>query len=93
MKKIKIIVLLYFVLIILNVKASEVMSWVSPWNISDSKTVLASSYGGVSVKSTLNRLGLQFWDLYSNGSVSLNTTNANVQVSDVTWFANWGKQN
>ena len=75
------------------VKAFEVMSWVSPWNIPDSKTVLASSYGGVTVGSTLSRLGLQFWDLYSNGNVSLATSSSNVQAADVTWFANWGKQN
>jgi hypothetical protein len=73
----------------LPVSAQVVMTWVSPYYISDSKTVLETSYGGIPVKSTLSRVGLQFWNISSKGSVSLlHSTDADVQ-----WFADWGKQN
>lgn len=69
--------------------AQEVMTWVSPYYINDSKTVLETSYGGIPVKSSLSRVGLQFWNISSKGSVSLlHSTDV-----DVRWFANWGKQN
>ncbi len=73
----------------INVLAHEVMTWVPPNLIKESKMVLESSYGGIPVKSTLSRVGLQFWNLSSKATVSLlNNTDA-----DVKWFVNWGKQN
>ena len=72
-----------------TVSAQEVMTWVSPYFINDSKTVLGKTYGGIPVKSALSRVGLQFWNISSQGSVSLlHSTDA-----DVRWFADWGKQN
>jgi hypothetical protein len=41
------------------------------------------------VKSALSRVGLQFWNISSKGSVSL----SNSTTADVQWFVNWGKQN
>jgi hypothetical protein len=72
-----------------TVSAQEVMTWVSPYFIRDSKTVLENTYGGIPVKSALSRVGLQFWNISSQGSVSLlHSTDA-----DVRWFAGWGKEN
>lgn len=74
--------------------AHEVMTWVSPYFINDSKTVLATSFGGIPVRSTLSRVGLQFWNISSKGAVSLQS-NLNKQITDaeVNWWVNWGKQN
>jgi len=69
--------------------AYDVMTWVSSSYIKESKIVLESSYGGISVKSALSRVGLQFWEISSKSTVSLtNSTDA-----DVRWFADWGKRN
>ena len=70
-----------------------VMTWVSPYYISDAKTVLENSYGGIPVKSALSRVGLQFWIIRSNGTVSLSIVNSQVTDAEVHWFSNWGKQN
>lgn len=72
-----------------QVSSQEIVTWVSPYYINDSKIVLEASFGGIPVKSTISRLGLQFWNISSEGSVSLlHSTDADVQ-----WFADWGKQN
>jgi len=70
------------------------MTWVSPYYINQSKTVLETTYGGIPVKSILSRLGLQFWNISTKGSVNL-LSNGNRQLTDadVRWFASWGKQN
>lgn len=69
--------------------AYEVMTWVPPNYIKESKIVLESSYGGITVKSALSRVGLQFWNISSKSTLSL----MNNADADVRWFADWGKKN
>jgi hypothetical protein len=70
-----------------------VMTWVSPYYVNDAKTVLENSYGDISVKSALTRVGLQFWNIRSDGTVDLMTADNQVSDAGVHWFADWGKQN
>ncbi len=72
-----------------NSSGQEVMTWVSSGFISESKTILADSFGGISVKSAISRVGLQFWNISSKGTVSL----SNSTPADVQWFGDWGKLN
>jgi hypothetical protein len=69
--------------------AYEVMTWVSSSFVKESKIVLESSYGGVPVKGAISRVGLQFWNIGSKGTVSL----SNSSDADVWWFSDWGKKN
>lgn len=77
-----------------EISAHEVMTWVSPYYINESKTVLEKSYGGIPVKSALSRIGLQFWNITTKSTVNLQSNiNKQITVDEVKWWASWGKQN
>jgi hypothetical protein len=69
--------------------ANEVMSWVPPYGIANSKNIVNGTYGKYKAKDGLTHIGLQFWFPTSLGGVTFAGPNA----SDVQWFADWGKAN
>lgn len=63
--------------------AQHVMTWIPPWSIEDSKAMLSRSYGNVSVASTLDRIGLQFWTIRADSRVEYLPGPTD---EDVRWF-------
>jgi hypothetical protein len=68
------------------------MSWVPPYGIDQSKTILQSNFGDYSPSNGLTRLGLQFWIPTMSGGVVKQTV-FDIKDSDVEWFTNWGNDN
>jgi len=51
-------------------KPQNVTGWIPPYGIRTGLEVLNSSYGGVAVAETIQRLGLQFWTLTAQGEIA-----------------------
>ena len=76
-----------------EISAHEVMTWVSPYYINESKIVLEKSYGGIPVKSVLSRIGLQFWNITTKSTVNLQSNlNKQITVDEAKWWAGWEKK-
>jgi hypothetical protein len=70
--------------------AREVMSWVPPYGIEESKAVLTARFGAASPSNSLTRLGLQFWLPAPGGGLVTATNFSAVTASNIAWFADWG---
>ena len=75
-----------------NLNARDVMSWVPPYAITESKNMLESNLGDYSPSDGLTRLGLQFWIPTTSGGV-VKQTEFDIKDSDIAWFTNWGNDN
>lgn len=71
--------------------AGQVITWVAPYRVNQSKTMLQKDFGGVGMKDGLTYLALQMWitagpDIVQDGNVAgPNFDNT------VKWFVDWGK--
>lgn len=76
------------------VQATNVMTWVPNYSISESKAMVAKDFGGVGMKDGLTHLALQFWQPNSSGVLSYSNNGGTPATdADVTWFKNWAKTN
>lgn len=66
---------------------SQVITWVPPYHISESKQKLSAMFGNLTAADGLSRLALQFW-VINGGSLNL----SGVSETDVTWFHDWARQ-
>src|SRR5262249_18626265 len=67
----------------------DVMTWVAPYNQGQWKAALERDTGGAhSPKNTLTRLAAQFWQVQSNGNLSLGASD-----EDTRWVADYSKNN
>ena len=71
---------------------AKVITWVPPYFVSESKTMLQKDFGGVGMKDGITHLALQFW--VPNGpQVSKATRYGELSDSDIEWFRDWGHEN
>jgi hypothetical protein len=66
---------------------AQVLTWVPPYHISESKQRLSAMFGNLSAADGLSRLALQFW-ITNGGALKLDS----VSEADVTWFHDWARQ-
>ncbi|MDB5049645.1 MAG: hypothetical protein JWO30_2716 [Fibrobacteres bacterium] len=73
--------------------AGQVISWVAPYKVDQSKAMLQKDFGGVGMKDGLTWLALQFW--VTNGPNVVQDGNvAGAGFDDkVKWFRDWGHAN
>jgi hypothetical protein len=69
----------------------EVMSWVPPYRLEQSRQVLQRSAGAVTADQFLSRVGLQFWMPTLDGGVRFVPHREPVGDAEVTWFRAWGR--
>jgi hypothetical protein len=65
---------------------AQVITWVPPYHISESKQRLSAMYGNLGAGDGLSELALQFW--VTNGPA----VNLGASEADVTWFHDWARQ-
>jgi hypothetical protein len=67
----------------------DVMTWVAPYNQNQWKAALERNTGGAhSPNNTLTRIAAQFWQVQSNGNVSLGAS-----LEDTRWVADYARRN
>lgn len=73
--------------------AGPVITWVAPYKIGPSKTMLNRDFGGVGMKDGLTYLALQFWVTDGPRVVQDGNAVAGGFDANVKWFKDWGKAN
>jgi hypothetical protein len=73
--------------------SSEVMTWIPPYNIAESKRVLDTTFANIPVSEAISRVGLQFWNIDTSGNVILRNDGYAVAPTDsiVQDLSQWGK--
>jgi len=82
---------LLFVVLSSFATAGNVISWVAPYFISQTKSNLNQDFGGVGMKDGLSHLALQFWVPYGP-QARLATKHGNITPTDIKFFTDWGDQ-
>jgi hypothetical protein len=73
--------------------AHEIMGWVPPYNLENSKKIIAHKAGGIKTSDWLTRFGLQFWGPTKTGGVEFVTHESELDDELVALFVSWGKAN
>jgi len=68
-------------------KTANVITWVPPYRVDESKQQLAATFDGITMADGLSFLALQFW-LTDGASAQL----YQVSEAEVTWFHDWARQ-
>lgn len=74
----------------------KVISWVPPYSIPQSKTILQQNFGGgIGIKDGLTHLALQFWIPSDDRKSAILSPTFSYAISDaeIEWFKNWGQAN
>jgi hypothetical protein len=72
--------------------AGNVISWVAPYFMSQTKNTLNQNFDGVGMKDGLTHLALQFW-VPNGAQASLANRYGNITATDIQFFTDWGDQN
>jgi spore germination protein YaaH len=67
--------------------SAEVLTWVPPYHVQESKQMLSAKFGNLTAADGLSQLALQFW-ITNGGSLNLDA----VSEADITWFHDWARQ-
>ena len=78
--------------ILFDWRGAKVITWVPPYYVHASKTMLQKDFGGVGMKDGITHLALQFW-VPNGAQASKATLYGDLSDSDIEWFRNWGHQN
>ncbi len=71
---------------------AEVMSWVPPYRLEQSRQALQHRAGAVTADQWLTRIGLQFWMPTEEGGIRYATHEEKVDDAEVAWFRNWARE-
>ncbi len=77
--------------LVLGLQAQEVMSWVPPYRLEQSRKALEHTVAGITADQWLTRIGLQFWLPTAKGEVVFATHEEKVGDAEVVWFRDWAK--
>lgn len=72
--------------------AAQVMSWVPPYQLAQSREALLHKAGAVTADQWLTRVGLQFWIPTEAGGVRFVTHEEKVDDAEVAWYRNWARE-
>ncbi|MCC7195829.1 MAG: hypothetical protein IT356_09765 [Gemmatimonadaceae bacterium] len=73
-------------------RSAEVMSWVPPYQLDQSRQALLHRAGAITADQWLTRMGLQFWLPTEDGGVRYVTHEEPVSDSVVAWFTAWARE-
>ncbi len=76
-----------------TVSAYEIMGWIPPYNLENSKKIIAHQAGDIKTSDWLTRFGLQFWGPTKEGGVQFVTHESPLNDELVHLFVFWGKAN
>lgn len=71
--------------------ANDVIGWVPPYRLAESRKVLALAPGGVTADQWLSRMGLQFWIITPEGKLKYAERGEPIGDADVAHFRDWAK--
>lgn len=73
---------------------NEIMTWVPSYALTQSRAMATANFGTCSPKDVITRVGLQFWQVQSNGSIIYDPLyNPGPDDAEVAWWRNWCTDN
>jgi hypothetical protein len=72
--------------------AAQVMSWVPPYRLEQSRQALQHRAGKITADQWLTRMGLQFWMPMEDGGLRYATHEEKVDDAQVAWFRSWARE-
>lgn len=79
-------------LLALPLCAGQIVAWVPPYRLAESRKALTHAPGGVTADRWLSRLGLQFWIPDGEGKVRYADRGEPITDADVAVFRNWARK-
>jgi hypothetical protein len=71
--------------------AHDVMGWIPPYNLEASRQAIAHKAGAVTLDQCLTRMGLQFWLVSPEGTLSYAERGEKLSDKDVALFRDWAR--
>lgn len=78
-------------LLALPLVAGDIVAWVPPYRLADSRKVLTHAPDGITADQWLTRLGLQFWIPDAEGKLRYADRGETLTDADVATFRSWAK--